>query len=302
MKITTKQIAAFVALADQQSFTRAARLLNVAQPSLSATIRDLEAALGVTIFDRISRGVSLTPVGRQLLPVARRVHADVELMLSTSSDLARLSQGRVRVACSNVIAVAQLIPLASRFEERFPNIRIEVVDSVEQSLAGLVRSEEVDFAIATEVDPEPRIVQTRIAEDCLAVYVPASHRLAERDEVTWADLNGEPLALLHKGNPLRKLVDRTAGRLGVWLTVANEVSFGSTALALAERGLAVTVLPTNAQQANTTYSCRRKPLVKPSVPRRVVILSLAGRSLSPAAAEFKAVCATDFPASFDKAK
>lgn len=300
MRITTKQIAAFVALADQQSFTRAARLLNVAQPSLSATIRDLEAALGVPVFDRTTRGVSLSTVGRQLLPVAQRIHADVDLMLSTSSDLARLSQGRVRVACSNVIAIAQLIPIASRFEERFRNIKIEVIDTVEQSLADLVHSEEVDFAVATEVDPEPRIVQTPIAEDRLAVYVPAGHRLADCDEIAWADLDREPLALLHKGNPLRKLVDRTAGRLGLWLTVGYEVSFGATALALADRGLAVTILPTNARQANTTYSCIGKPLVKPSVPRRVVILSLAGRSLSPAAAEFKAVCAKGFSESFGR--
>lgn len=298
MRITTKQIAAFVTVADQQNFTRAARMLNITQPSLSALMRDLEDTLGVQLFDRTTRGVALTTVGRQLLPIALRVRDDVELMLSTSSGLSRLSQGRVRIACSMVMAISQLIPLASRFEARFPNVKVEVIDTVEQSLADLVRDEAVDFAIATEVDPEPRIVQTRIGEDRLAAYVPADHPLAGRAQVTWAELSAEPLALLHKGSPLRQVVDRTAGRLGLWLNKAYEVSFGATALALVERGLAATILPANALQAESGYTCRRIALVKPTVPRHVVIMSLNGRSPSPPAVEFQKFCTTHFSSSF----
>lgn len=299
MRITTKQIAAFVALADQQSFTRAARLLSVAQPSLSATIRDLEDVLGVTLFDRTSRGVSLSSAGTQFLPVAQRVHSDIGLMLSTSSGLTNLSQGRIRVACSNIIAATHIIPIACRFEERFPSIKVEIVDASEQSLADLVRSEEVDFAVATEVDPEPRIVQTRIAEDRMAVFMHASHRFLDQEEVAWAELANEPLALLHKNSPLRKLVDRTAGRLGIWLMVENEVSFRSTALALVEHRRMLTILPTNAVNTHTPSGCGVRRLVRPTVPRRVVILSLAGRSPSPASAQFQAECAEQFEICFD---
>jgi len=167
-------------------------------------------------------------------------------------------------------------------------------------LADLVRREDVDFALATAVDPEPRIVQTKIGEDRLAVYVPPDHRFANRHEITWKDLDGEPIVLLNKGNPIRTLVDRTAGRLGLWLTIKYEVSFGTTALAMADRGLALTILPANAQQANTTHNSRRKRLVRPSVPRRVVTMSLARQLLSPAAAEFQQYCVEAFQNHFEQ--
>lgn len=301
VRITTKQIAAFVTVADQQNYSRAARMLNVTQPSLSVLVRDLEATLGVRLFDRTTRGVRLSKVGNQLLPIAERIRDDIELMLSASSGLSDLTQGRVRIACSMVMAISQLIPIASRFEARFPNIRIEIVDTVEQALADLVRTEAVDFAVATEVDPEPRIVQTRIGEDRLAVYFPADHPFADREQVTWAELRSERLALLNKGSPLRQVVDRTAGRMGLRLNMTYEVSFGATALALVERGLAVTILPANALQADTAYTCQRRLLVKPSIPRRVVIMLLAGRSPSPAAAEFERFCTSEFSTNFQQA-
>lgn len=302
MKISTKQIAAFIAVADQESFTRAARQLHITQPSLSGLVRDLELILGMPLFDRTTRGATLSAVGRELLPIALRIQDEINVMLSTSTDMSGLLRGKVRTACSTVIASTQLIPIASRFETLFPGIKVEIIDAVEQSLADLVRRQDVDFAVATEVDPEPRIVQTRIGEDHLAVYVPADHRLASQDKVTWKDLEDEPLALLNKGNPIRKLVDRTAGRLGLWLTVTYEVSFGTTALAMADRGLALTILPTNAQQANTTHNCLRKRLVSPSIPRRVIIMSLARRSLSPAAADFQNYCAQEFLNDFGQVK
>ena len=301
MKITTKQIAAFLAVADLKNFTQAAGHLNITQPSLSGLVRDLEETLGASLFDRTSRGAKLTAIGHKLLPIALRTRDDIDTMLSTSVDMSQLLRGKVRVACSTVIAVTQLIPIASRFEALFPGIKIEINDSVEQSLADTVRREDVDFALATEVDPEPRIVQTRVCEDRLAVYVPADHALAALEDITWKSLENQPLALLNKGNPIRKLVDRTAGRLGLWLTPEYEVSFGTTALALADRGLALAILPTNAQQANATYVCQRKRLIRPSVPRRIVIMSLARRTLSPASAEFQKYCADELSSSFGEA-
>lgn len=294
MRITTKQIAAFVAVAEQKSFTSASKKLNIAQPSLSALVSDLEAKLGMPLFDRGARGATLSRVGREMLPIALRIHDDINILLQTSTDMSRLSIGKVKMACSTVIASTQLVPIISRFESSFPGIKVEIIDSVEQSLADLVRNEDVDFAVATEVDPEPMIVQTTIGEDYLAVYVPDGHRLASQDDVAWKDLDDEPLVLLHKGNPIRKLVDRTAGRLGLWLTKEYEVSFGNTALAMADHGLALTILPANAQQPIPTHKTKRKRLVSPTVHRRVVILSLARRALSPAAAEFQAYCAQEF--------
>lgn len=294
LKITTKQIAGFVAIADQENFTRAARQLNISQPSLSGLVSDLEATLGASLFDRTTREVTLSTFGRHLLPIARRIHGDIDLMLSTSQNMTGLLQGQVRTACSTIIATTHLVRIAAEFEALFPNIRVHIIDSVEQSLVDLVRREEVDFAIATEVDPEPRIVQTRIAEDRLAVYVPADHKFSDQDDIPWKSLEGEPLVMLVKGNPIRKLVDQTSARLGLWLTNQHEVSFASTALAMADRGLALTILPANAQEANTTYVCLKKRLVQPIVRRRIVTLTLARRSLSPAASEFQRYCAKKF--------
>ena len=290
MKTSVRQIQAFVTIAAQQSFSQAANILGVTQPSLSLLIKELERVLCVTLFDRNTRGVYLSQAGKDLLPTAQRILSDFQRLEESAEDLSRLARGEVRVACSTVLA-ANILPLALRqFEADFPGIRVMICDTAEQTLPDLVRNDQVDFAIATQVEADPRLHQELILSDHMAVYFAPDHPLAIHDTVTWRQLGNTPLALLDRSSPLRQIVDRTAGRLGIWLNVRYEVTFGNTALALTEQGLAATILPPNALRTPDTFNCQRRILTKPVAERKMMLIRLANRTPAPAVQTFWDYC------------
>jgi len=98
MNVSTRQLRAFVTLAEQRSFTRAAALTHLSQPAFSALIRSLEEAIGQRLFDRSTRHVDVTTEGREFEAAARRVLAEVESAFETARDFAARRRGRVSVA------------------------------------------------------------------------------------------------------------------------------------------------------------------------------------------------------------
>ncbi|KRW94663.1 LysR family transcriptional regulator [Paracoccus sp. MKU1] len=291
MKLSTRQIQAFVTIAAQSSFSQAANILGVTQPSLSLLIREMERMLDLSLFDRNTRGVRLSRVGQDLLPIAERILADLRRIEEAAGDFATLSRGEVRVACSAVSAAGPLPVAIRRFERDFPGIRVMIKDTAEQNLADLVRGDHVDFAIATQVETDPRIHQELLHSDQMAAYVAPDQPFAQSETIRWSELGDTPLALLDRNSPLRHIVDRIAGRLGIWLNTRYEVTFGTTALALAEQGLAVAILPSNAIMGRgTPYRVLRKPLSRPIAARNIVLMRLANRTASPAEEAFWQYC------------
>ena len=294
MKTSVRQIQAFVTIAAQQSFSQAANILGVTQPSLSLLIKDLERILAVSLFDRNTRGVYLSQAGKDLLPTAQRILSDFQRLEESAEDLSRLARGEVRVACSAALA-ASTLPLAlRRFEADFPGVRVMILDTAEQNLPDLVRNDQVDFSIATQVEADPRLYQELILTDQMAVYFAPDHPLAAQKNITWRQLGNTPLALLDRSSPLRQVVDRVAGRLGIWLNVRYEVRFGNTALALAEQGLAATILPPNAFRNPYWFNCERRTLTRPVAERKMMLVRLANRTPAPAVQTFWDYCRDEF--------
>jgi LysR family carnitine catabolism transcriptional activator len=290
IQLSTRQIQAFVLIAAHQSFSQAANVLGVTQPALSLMMKGLEKTLGVSLLDRNTRGVRLTQAGNELLVTAQRILSDLQHLEEAAGDLSRLAHGEVRIACSFVMA-SNIVPLAlRRFQNDYPGVRVTITDTAEQNLAGLVRDGLVDFALATAIEADPRLEQEIIGSDQMAVYLAEGHPLSDLDSITWQQLAEMPLALLNRGSPLRQIVDNTAGRLGLWLDVRYEVTFGTTALALVEQGLAASVLPSNAMRNQDQFRCMRKTLVRPVARRDIMLVRLARNGLEPSAEMFANYC------------
>src|SRR5687768_8534664 len=99
MNVNLRQVRAFVSVARFGSFTRAAKLLNLTQPALTVQIRQLEQSLDVRLFDRNTRSVSLTRVGRELVPPFQRLLQEFDAIVVDTKDLAAKRHGIVRLAC-----------------------------------------------------------------------------------------------------------------------------------------------------------------------------------------------------------
>lgn len=191
------QLKAFVAVADGQSFSRAADQLHLTQPAVSKRIANLEAELGQRLFDRVGHAVHLTPAGQTLLPRARRLLQDMDDTATALSNLTGKIAGPLRIATSHHIGLRRLPALLSDYTARYPEVTLEFdfVDSeqayheVEQGLR--------ELAIVTLPDePQVSVTAVPVWRERLIPCVQRSHPLARQKTVAIAELAAHRAVLL----------------------------------------------------------------------------------------------------------
>ena len=266
LKITLKQVESFLAVAESGSFSNAARHLHVAQPALSQAVKDLEAELGIRLFDRTTRKVMLTEAGRELRASAGRVITDLDHALADARDLATRRRGRIRIAAAPLLAEIVLPHTIAEFRGRYPGIAIELVDVSPREIVEAVKAGRVDCGLGTFLAGGQNIERSVLAHDQLMLFCHPDSPLRGVDTVRWHDLAAAPLITLTRNSGIRLLVEigfeqPAAGR------PAYEVSLIQTALALVEAGLGISVLPTYAMAAAPHRRVLGKVLTHPTTPR-----------------------------------
>jgi LysR family transcriptional regulator, carnitine catabolism transcriptional activator len=283
MNMTLRQLRAFVVVARFSSFTRAADLLHLTQPALTVQIRQLEQALGVKLFDRSTRAVELTRIGRELLPALERLLGECDAIVVSTREMATMRYGIVRIAALPSVAATVLPPLIARFKQRHPHIRITVRDSVGERINAMVREEIVDFGIGSDVEPDAELETVPLFEDEMRAVVPASHPLGKQTEVILDRLIEEPLILMDAGSSVRSLVDRAFADRGHLAVPAYEVTYMSTAIGLVRAGLGIAILPSTAIELRLDPDIRSPCIREPVLRRSITLVLKVGRSLPPAA-------------------
>ena len=280
-----RHVRAFLAAARIGNFTRAAAELHVSQSAFTVQIRQLEDALGVALFDRSKRRVSLTSAGKEVLAPLERLVIDIESLVGRTGQLAGLRRGVVCMAVLPSVA-AHTLPLAiSKFKQRYPEIVVQVKDVVAESLIDAVKKEEVDFGIGCRLkfDRELRMVPLMI--DKLCAFVPSIHLLGRRDTVTFKELSSYPLILPGKDSSVREIMERSLKGERLHFKVAYETNYMSTALGMVRAGLGIAILPEIVANLENTDEIRFVAISSPLLSRKIEILQRKDRSLSPAASE-----------------
>jgi DNA-binding transcriptional LysR family regulator len=189
-----RQLAAFVAVADELHFGRAAERLGIVQPAVSQLVRRLEREVGVVLFERSSHHVVLTGAGSKLLPAARRALSARDELAATASALVHGEQGELRVGTSEGIG-ANLNLLLGRFAEERPNVSVRLQPVHTPAKLRAVRDGELEIAfVRAPVDPTGLRVDELWREPLRAV-LPARHPLAAQATVALRDLSSLPLML-----------------------------------------------------------------------------------------------------------
>jgi DNA-binding transcriptional LysR family regulator len=175
-----QKIETFICAAENLTFSEAARLLNLSQPTVSHQINALEKELGVTLFDRSSTGLKLTEAGRLLLPWARRLIHDTndlkDMMDSLRDDIA----GEIRIACSTTAGKYILPQMANRFRQRYPGIRIRILAcGAERATLNLMEGEADLGVVSSEVIASGLEAQP-FFQDSIILIAPADHAWANR--------------------------------------------------------------------------------------------------------------------------
>ncbi|MCY1169024.1 HTH-type transcriptional regulator GltC [compost metagenome] len=275
-----RQLRAFVAVAQDESITRAAQRLHLTPSALSMLISSLEGELAVRLFERTTRRIALTDAGLELLPSIKKVFENLDDAFDGLRQLSDRRSGRFAVATSPLLAATLLPPLLAGFRVRFPGIRVDLFDLPVDGIAQAVRSGQADFGVCTADTEMPGLVLTTLYQDRLMLACQSDHPLADRREVRWAELAGEPLALLRHGSGLRSLVERGFAEIGEPVQPAFEVAHVTTAVGLVEAGLAVSILPSYALSSARSPGVVAVPLTAPVMERNIVALTDGQRQLS----------------------
>lgn len=289
MNITLRQLRAFIAVAEFGQFNLAARNLHLTQSAVSILIRDLESEIGARLFDRHTRMVSLTLVGQEFLPQARKILKDLELAVGDVRDNASLKRGQVTIAAAIVLAATIVPPIIARFLRMYPEVTVNIRDMPEEAISPALKRNEVDIAIGTLSEEDPEITATPLLSDKLMLVCREDHRFARRKSVRWAELKDETLITLAASNPLRNLVEHNLIRVVPSFRPKYDVRFSTTAISMIAAGMGVAVLPENSSQLASAVRVTTVDLVDPLVMRDVSLLQRRHHSLSPAAEHLKGV-------------
>jgi DNA-binding transcriptional LysR family regulator len=286
MDVNLRQIRAFIAVARFGSFTRAAQLLHLSQPALTVQIRQLEQGLGARLFDRNTRTVSLTAVGRELVPAFQRLLQEFDAVVVNARDLSSKRHGVVRLACLPSFASTVLPGIIAGFRRRHPRVSFVLKDAVGRRILTMVRADEVDFGIGVAAAEEPDLETLYLMQDRMHAVFPARHPLARARKVSLDSLRAYPLVLMDPDSTVRAIVDAAFARAGRLAVPACEATYMSSAIGMVRAGLGVTILPSTAMELRANPRLRSKPIDDPGLTRRIVIVRRAKRSLSPAAEAF----------------
>jgi DNA-binding transcriptional LysR family regulator len=238
---------AFVAVAEELHFGRAANRLQMAQSPLSQTIRRLERELGVTLFDRSTRSVALTPAGEALLPHAHRVFEELELARQATRAVSGVFYGTVSIGFSGALNHRTLPPLTRAVRQRYPEVALKLVGRV-MTRDGVAQIEQgaLDLAfVSLPLDPSPLVRTRLVGREPLGIALPVDHPLATEAEVDLVDLAADgfittPAAL---GSGLQETGLRACVDAGFRPRVVQEITDPFMILTLVAAGVGVALMP-----------------------------------------------------------
>lgn len=241
-----RQLECFVAVAEEGSFTRAARRVGISQPSLSQHIRSLEAELDGAVFDRLPRGVSLTPAGRTLLPEARVAVRALERGWQTTRSVLTLEAGELEIATVLSMAVGVLPRHIGVWHERHPNVAIRLHEFRHRSLLEeAVEQGIADFALGPVPVRSWEGPLDTVGWEEFVLVVPARDDLASQAAVRLDELYDRQWVLYHPDHGLAGIVESVCRGAGFSPRGTVRTSQAEGAVRLAAAGLGIALVPDN---------------------------------------------------------
>ncbi|QSB13238.1 LysR family transcriptional regulator [Natronosporangium hydrolyticum] len=249
-----RQLTHFIAVAETQHFTNAARRLHLAQSGLSASVQGLERELGAELFIRTTRRVTLTEAGRALLPEARRVLAAAAGAREAVEAVQGMRRGRLRIGIMQSMRGIRLAEVLAEFHQEYPGVEIELSQAASSVLAEQVRDARLDLAFVALSQPPEGVTLTRLTSVPMAVVCPAEHQFARRAagaggvdeaEITLAELDQADFVDFPAGWGGRMRIDAAFDAAACRRRVRFEVGDVAALLDLVAAGLGVAILPTH---------------------------------------------------------
>lgn len=289
LDLSARHLRAVLALTENRSFIAAAAHLEISQPALTRTIKQVEATLGVELFTRTTRQVEVTPAGREFAALAERMLNDLSISVRSMRTHAAQPSGQIIVSSVLSLAGAVLPELIGDFGRRYRGIQIHLREGIQRDVADDVRSGVADFGIGYLEG----LAETMIVEDVGAerfhVVLPRSHRLARTKRLAIEQLREERFVSFARESRSRQIADGAASAAGFALHYAMTVNRLPTLLSLVRNNIGIAILPASESALAQHDDLVALPLTGARFTCRLGILRSRERDLTPAAAIFLVV-------------
>lgn len=278
-----RQIETFLCVAESVSFRRAAELLHRSQSVVSSHVQQLEEELGVPLLERTTRRVSLTPEGRKLLVRCKAVMADLNDIAHQLREESSLRRGRVSIGSAPSISTHRLPPILAAYHSLYPGVNLELHEAFAKGMYNDVLERITDFAVGPRLGSLQDFDIVPIIEDPIVAIVPNTFELKSGGAATLARIAREPQLSMPRGTAIRDTIEVAFRNAGYEFTPKFEVMHQQTLFGLVEAGLGVTVLPLMSVPPERGGKYRVTLLKEPGITREICLITLKGKSLSPAA-------------------
>ena len=288
-----RQLAHFLAVAEERHFTRAAQRVHLTQSSLSSSIRLLERELGSELFVRSTRHVELTEAGRALTPAARRAIAASEDAKDAVAGVRGLVRGQLTIGAIQLRGRLDIPGLLARYHRRHPAVKLRLRHDSVTSLVRRTADGELELAIVdVPLGPQAGRVRAQALEtEALLLAVAADGPLATRRRVRLAELSDHAFVEYRADSSIRASIDQACEHAGLQRRVAAEVDTIADLVELVARGVGISLLP---PVSIRTAADRLVGLVtEPSIPRELMLVTPLDHDPSPAAKALLTLMETD---------
>jgi DNA-binding transcriptional LysR family regulator len=280
------QLEVLVAVANEQSFSRAAQALHRTQPAVSQAIRRLEVELGEPLFDRSSKDGTLTAAGRVLFDFAEQMLNLRQGAHRAIKELKDLHHGKLALS-ANEYTVMYLLPVLAVFRARHPQLKVEVKRSLASRIASEVLGRGVEIGVVSFKPADEAVASIPVVMDELALIVAPSHPLAAKETVSVRELGAESFIAHNVASPYRERVVRTFEKYKTPLNISMEMPTLEAIKRLVEQEMGVALVPRLTAQVEIA----RKQIVALTVremrfERRLHLIYRKGATLSHAARAF----------------
>jgi DNA-binding transcriptional LysR family regulator len=239
-----KDLEAFAMVAQELHFGRAAEKLHISQPPLSHRIKQLEATVGLQLFDRSTRNVALTLAGQRLLPAVRRALLEVGNVKDAANSIASGDSGLVRIGFAGASSHRSLPLLSRAVRQAHPGIELQLKSQTYVYTAMKELDEgSIDLAFSRLPSTHPNLASRIIAIERLVCAVPEGHPLAGRGEVSMSDMRFEEFVSLpdNQGSILQATMSSLCVSAGFQPNVVQLAPDSVTVLALVAAGVGITI-------------------------------------------------------------
>lgn len=296
-----RQLEFFVQVAEHGSFSRAATVLDVAQPALSRQVRSLELELRETLFVRSGRGVTLTDAGRRLydhsvniLQLAERARDD----LNASRDA---PVGRVVIGLPPSISRLLTVALVERFKAELPDCRLAIVEGLSSHIVEWVTTGRLDIGLAYNPEAQAGVEIKPLQREALGLVGPATGSEASRKPIPMNDLPNYPLIVPERVHAMRRLLETQAALAGIKLAIAWEVSSIPSIIDLVRAGHGYAVLTASGVAASSAGGeLIQRELISPRTISALCLVHAANKRPTPLARHVMTLLDTLLAAALDR--